>query len=118
MDGMTAQQQRIRQQTTALGRRGVTSRVPDGLRDEIVAYARGRRHGGASWRTIAAEIGFSASALKLWTATARRSLVPVTVRTDASAVEHTAGLVLVAPNGVRVEGLDVTGAAMLLRALA
>jgi len=118
MDGTTARRQRIRQQIAALGPRGVTSRVPDALRDEIVAYARARHHDGASWGAIAAEVGFSPSALKLWTTAARTTVVPVTVRADRLAPDRSPGLVLVAPNGVRIEGLDVATAATLLRALA
>src|SRR2546428_13741279 len=61
----------------ALGPRGRTSRIPDAVRAEVLAYARRERAAGRSWAGIAAAVGLSAGALKNWSQTpapARRLL--------------------------------------------
>src|SRR2546425_13379333 len=77
----------------ALGPRGRTSRIPDTVRAEVLAYGRRERAAGRSWAGIAHAVGLSAGALKNWSQTP-------------------AG-----PAGYRVEGLDLATATALLRAL-
>ena len=110
----------IRQQVAALGPRGVTSRVPDAIRATIVDYARQRQAAGAGWPTIAREVGFSVGAITGWARGTRRPLRvrPVTVRAEAVVALPGAGLVVVLPNGVRVEGLQVADVPALLAQLA
>jgi hypothetical protein len=102
----------------ALGPRGRTSRIPDAVRAEVVAYARRERAAGRSWTRIAHVVGLSAGALKNWAHTPppARTLVPVEVATPAAAV-RAAAFVVVSPGGYRVEGLDLPTATALLRAL-
>ena len=88
----------------ALGPRGRTSRIPDAVRAEVLAYARRERAAGRSWARIAHAVGLSAGALKNWS------------QTPAPEVPG-AALVVVSPGGYRIEGLDLTTATALLRAL-
>src|SRR2546422_10161674 len=102
----------------ALGPRGRTSRIPDAVRAEVLAYAHRERAAGRSWAGIAATVGLSAGALKNWAQKPApgRPLVPVAVATPAPAGPR-AALVVVSPGGYRVEGLDLATATALLRAL-
>jgi len=101
----------------ALGRRGRTSRIPDAVRAEVLAYARRQRAAGRSWRRIAHAVGVSAGSLENGSRTPppARMLVPVAVTAPAGGLA--APLVVVSPGGYRVEGLDVATASALLRAL-
>ncbi len=95
-------------------------RIPREVRDEVCRYAVRRREKGAPWAAIAQETGLDVRKLQRWNTRARRtSTVPVlrpveVVQEPASS----RGLALIAPGGVRVEGLGVQEAAQLLRLLA
>lgn len=119
-DADAAMRRRIRQQVAALGPRGVTSRVPDAIRTAIVAYARRRQARGADWPTIADEVGFSVGAIRNWTrgAPTGSALQPVVVRPAAVVTLPAAGLAIVLPSGVRLEGLAVGDVAAVLAQLA
>jgi hypothetical protein len=110
---------RIRQQVGALGPRGATSRVPDAIRTVIVQYARRRQAAGAGWPTIARDVGFSVGAITSWARaeTAPPRLRPVAVRAAAIVALPAAGLVVVLPSGVRIEGLQVADVLALLAQL-
>src|SRR2546428_10423762 len=71
----------------ALGPRGRTSRIPDAVRAEVLAYARGERAAGRSWTGIAHAVGLSAGALKNWSQTPApaRRLAPAAGATPAPA---------------------------------
>jgi predicted transcriptional regulator len=91
--------------------------VPEALRAEIAAYAEQRRAVGARVEVIARETGVSGESLRRWMAGAPRrrpAMVAVEIRPERGG----AGVVLLTPGGYRVEGLDVAGAAALLRQLA
>jgi len=118
MNTLRTQRRRIVRAIAALGPRGRTSPVPDGVRAEIATYAHTRRIDGASWRAIAEEIGFSVTAVQHWATAARGALLPVAVRADSVEPVARPALVLTTPTGLRVEGLDVDTAAALVRALA
>jgi hypothetical protein len=107
----------VRAAVAALGQRGRTTRIPDAVRARVLAYARGERAAGRSWTWIARQVGLSAGALKTWSRTPppARTLVPVDVA--ATAPMPSPPLVVVSPAGYRVEGLDLTAASALLRAL-
>ena len=107
----------VRAAVEALGPRGRTTRIPDPIRARVVAYARQERAAGQSWARIARTVGLSAGALKNWSRTppAARTLVPVEVA--ATATMPPMPLVVVSPDGYRVEGLDLATASALLRAL-
>ncbi len=105
----------------ALGKRGRTMRIPDDVRAMVVRYARQQRRRGVSWRTIASELGLSASAMQRWAKRRERrhvrraaAMVPVQVREEL-ADEHV--LAVVTPSGVRVEGLSLEAAVHVLQRL-
>lgn len=119
-DASSAMRKRIRQQVAALGPRGVTSRVPDAIRAAIVDYARQRQGTGIGWSTIAREVGFSIGAITSWAraGTPAPQLRPVAVRAAALVALPAAGLVVVLPSGVRIEGLAAAEVPALLAQLA
>ena len=98
----------------------VRPRVPREVREEVCRYAARRRKHGAPWAVIARETGLDVRKLQRWQSRARRSasvpvLRPVEVLPAPEPVET---LTVIAPSGVRVEGLGLEQAAQLLRLLA
>ena len=95
-------------------------RVPREVRDEVCRYAVRRRKAGAAWSLIARETGLDVRKLQRWNTRARRvASVPVLRPVEVlPAPERPDGLALIAPSGVRIEGLAVEQAAQLLRLLA
>lgn len=107
---------RITQTTRGTARR----RVPREVRDEVSRYAARRREQGAPWAVIARETGLDVGKLQRWNTRARRVaslpvLRPVEVLPEP---EPPVELTLIAPSGVRIEGLAMEQAAHLLRLLA
>ncbi len=97
----------------------VRPRVPREVRDEVCRYAARRREKGAPWAVIARETGLDVRKLQRWNTRARRAasvpvLRPVEVLPEPEPSER---LTLIAPSGVRIEGLAVEQAADLLRLL-
>jgi len=103
----------------ALGRRTRGARIPDELRAEVIRYAMERRRRGDGVRRIGRSLGVSPESIRRWTTPTAihraRALVPIVVRDVDD--EPTGPLTLTAPGGYRVDGLTVTSAAALLRAL-
>jgi hypothetical protein len=98
------------------------ARVPREVRDEACRYAACRRREGAPWAVIARETGLDARKLQRWRSRARRSApvlrqVEVVPRLDV-VPEVSPPLALVAPSGLRIEGLQLDQAAQLFRLLA
>ncbi len=98
----------------------VRPRVPREVREEVFRYAGRRRREGAAWSVIARETGLEIRKLQRWSGRARPAasvpvLRPVEVVQEP---EPSQALALIAPGGVRVEGLGVQEAAQLLRLLA
>ncbi len=94
--------------------------VPREVRDEVCRYAVRRRKAGAAWAVIARETSLDVRKLQRWNTRTRRDasvpvLRPVEVLPEP---ERPDGLTLIAPSGVRIEGLAVEQAAHLLRLLA
>ena len=102
----------------------VRPRVPREVREEVCRYAARRRDQGAPWAVIARETGLDARKLQRWRSRARRSapvpvLRPVEVVPKPDVVpEVSPPLALVAPSGLRIEGLQLDQAAQLFRLLA
>jgi hypothetical protein len=100
------------------------SSVPREVRDEVCLYAARRRREGAPWAVIARETGLEVRKLQRWNTRARRGssvqvLRPVeVVAKPAGAPEVSPDLALVAPSGLRIEGLQLDQAAQLFRLLA
>ncbi len=95
-------------------------RVPREVRDEVCRYAVRRRKAGAAWAAIARETGLEVRKLQRWNTRARRAAsVPVLRPVEVVPVAEPADtLTVIAPSGVRVEGLQLEQAAQLLRLLA
>ena len=98
----------------------VRPRVPREVRDEVCRYAVRRRKAGAAWVRIARETGLDVRKLQRWNTRARRAasvpvLRPVEVLPEP---EPLVVLTLIAPSGVRIEGLGLEQAAQLVRLLA
>ena len=98
----------------------VRPRVPREVRDEVCRYAARRREKGAPWAVIARETGLDVRKLQRWQSRARRvSAVPVLRPVEVlPAPEPPEALAIIAPSGVRVEGLGLEQAAQPLRLLA
>jgi hypothetical protein len=116
--------QQIRDLITETTSGSVRLRVPREVRDEVCRYAARRRREGAPWAVIAREIGLDARKLQRWWSRARRAapvpvLRPVEVVSNPEVVtEVSPPLALVAPSGLRIEGLQLDQAAQLFRLLA
>jgi predicted NBD/HSP70 family sugar kinase len=101
------------------GERGRGKRYPAELRGRVAAWAQGRKQAGASWVDMAQELGVGLDTVRRWCVPKKavvtsRSLLPVRVVETRA---EPARLVVVSPNGFRVEGLTLTEAAALLKAL-
>jgi len=120
---MTSSSLRRRVEAVSGGRSHV--RLPAGLKQEVVAYARARRSRGASWRVIAAEVGVSDKRLYAWlhgsasSLAKRPQMIPVRVTARAVAVPVAARreIIVRGPCGVTIEGMDWRDVAELLSEL-
>ena len=93
-------------------------RYPQELRMLGAEYAEARVAAGESVGPIAARLGIAEPTLRSWLRKARPGFVPVVVE-QAEAAKDQAGqtVVLVSPNGYRLEGLELAAACELLRVL-
>ena len=94
-------------------------RVPREVREEVCRYAARRREKGAPWAVIARETGLDVRKLQRWHSRVRRTASAPVLRPEEvlPAPESVAAVTVVAPSGVRVEGLGLEQAAQLLRLL-
>jgi hypothetical protein len=112
----------IRVAVARLGRTRRNERIPAALRTQATKVIGEQRAAGATWRSIAENVGLSVNTVKRWgereprRRPTDRVLVPVRVR-EQPAGERRAALTLVTAGGMRVEGLGVAEAAELLREL-
>jgi len=115
----------------SLGKRGRTSRVPETVRETVLAYVAAARAGGLEWREISQALGLSPGALRRWqlansmkkrdnNGKPPRAFLPVVLHRSArtKATTTIATVSLTSPTGYRVEGLTARSAAELLRLLA
>jgi hypothetical protein len=114
-DRLRSVRERVRQLQRGRSKRSV--RYPAEVRAVAGAYAREQRARGVSLNRIARDLGVQWNTLRLWLLDSRpRRLRPVVVQDAAVTVLPTC--TLVTPQGFRVEGLDASSLATLLRALA
>jgi transposase-like protein len=97
-------------------RAGGRGRYPLDLRKAVVEYASRAKREGKSGGMVAAELGMSAHTLQYWQAAARGhgELLPVKIVSGGTTERE----VIIECGQVRVRGLDIEGAAELLRRLA
>jgi len=93
----------------SLGERGRTTKIPDEVREAVVAFAAEARGNGATWKQIGDRVGLSASVLQRWSHAASPAAAwsAVTVTAEAGADDGGGELVLITPGGYRVEGLSL-----------
>ena len=101
---MEARLREVQRAVAALGERGRTERVPDAVRGKVVDYARAQRACGESWKTIAQEVGLSASGLQRWFQDAPH-LTQVKIVPDRE--PDAPKVSLISPRGYRIEGLTL-----------
>jgi len=102
-------------------RTGTAIRYTPDLRRRAVRIARRRRRAGVAVAAIARDLGLRPDALRLWLQTppTRPQLRRVAVTATPETTAPRDGLsVLVTPQGVRVDGLDLATLVTLLRGLA
>jgi hypothetical protein len=99
-------------------RSGRGRRYPATLRQRIVRAVRDARDKGSTWPSIEDDLDVPFETLRRWLADidAEPSELKPVVVADPIVVEAR-DVVVVTPSGYRVEGLDVDGAATLLRKL-
>jgi hypothetical protein len=94
--------------------RGRGKRYTPGLRARIAAAAVDLRRKGQGWRAIGAVLGIPPETVRRYAdAKAAGAFLPV----EVIETQENDGLVLVSPDGYRIEGLAVASAAELLRRL-
>jgi len=114
--------QRLRRMLGGM-KRGQGRRYPAAIKMAIGRATRARRDRGESWQAIAAAIGIPHETVRRFAAMVsaddeRHAPAFIPVETVATRpVPHRSGLVLIRPDGIRIEGLDVVEAAELLRRL-
>ena len=107
----------------SLGKRGRTTRIPDPVRQAVLAYVVEARKAGRPWSTIRRTLGLSEGVLRRWQRSGKKVprphaslLRPISIK--PAPISDQKHLCLVTPSGMRLEGLTVESAAELLRRLA
>lgn len=98
--------------------RGRGRRFPAALRERIITWTVARRARGDWWCELSRELGVPAQTLKRWAAQRpdrALSLRPVDVIDDELS---TRTVTIVAPSGLRIEGVTIADAITILRGLA
>lgn len=112
--GIEDEARSLRDAIRDLDRPHPTTEIPRELRSRIMAFVSRAKAYGWGAATVARAIGVSAGSIKNWRGDEKRlALVPVRI----AAADVPGSLRVVGPSGYRVEGLDVSTTAMLLRAL-
>ena len=114
-------QLRIRIHAQHRGHARTGTRYPEDLRAEIVTLARAGRAAGRSLGSLARGVGLSVPTLTGWLrrpAPGRLRRVTVAPSPSPAIVAPARPLVLVTPQGFRVEGLDLATMVTMLRRLA
>jgi predicted transcriptional regulator len=111
---------RLQARSFSRGKSPRATRYSKAFQVEAIAAARKRRVEGIAVARIARELGLTTQTLTRWLGSSpRAALRPVRVVAASRPVAHTTTkLVLVAPGGFRVEGLDTEALAQILRSLA
>jgi hypothetical protein len=101
------------------GRRGLQRRYSGALQRQAVEYWQRRRRAGDGMRVVAAALGVAHWSLHRWShpSKSRSRFRRVQVVTPEPAPVASSVVILLTPNGPRLEGLDVEAAARLLALL-
>ena len=99
--------------------RGRGRRIPAALRARVIAWTAARRRRGAGWHELARELGVPAGTLTRWLAPRPEHAPLVALRPVAvSDAPVRPPLTLVAPSGLRIEGVTIADVIAILRGLA
>jgi hypothetical protein len=118
MDNM---REELRIELSALGPRGRGRAYPKGLLEKLLSYTVARRRQGASIVEVASELGINFRTLARWLGERKASSFGRVEVVAAKAITAAAGaptIVVHGPRGLRIEGLDLTGVAELVRRVA
>ena len=106
------------------GPRGRTTAYPTDLRERAVRYVRARIEQGGTMVAACEELGIGTDTFRRWRAAGSAATAPVTaafravtITAPATPPVETPLLVVHAPGGLRIEGLDLPSLAELLRRL-
>jgi len=108
----------LRTALSELGPRGRGRAYPKGLLEKVLTYTVARRRQGAKLVEVAAELALSDQTLSRWLGEKRAStkFVPVVASPTAPPASIAPSKIVVhAPRGLRIEGLDVVAVAELVR---
>jgi len=106
------------QRALAAHRRDGGLRYPPALRAQISAWVAAQRAGGAWWCDVARLIGIPESTLVRWSTVSGVGAAPIALRPVVVVDAPALGTVtLVAPSGLRIEGVSVDAAIAILRGL-
>lgn len=114
VDGFVAE---FRSVVRRLGPRSHGTRYPAPLRQKAAEYLRERRVAGVPVSVIAGELDVCGGTLLRWAQEPQVSTGPAFVPVKVMAAPGGGGVVVHAPSGLRIEGLDVVALADLLRRL-
>ena len=109
----------LQQELSKLGPRGRGRSYPRGLMGKLLSYTVARRRQGAKLVEVAAELGMKSHTLSRWLGEKRPSASFERVEVIAPAAPSPARKVIVyGPRGLRVEGLELSEVAELVRRVA
>jgi transposase len=100
-----------------LGEMGRGKRYPKVLLEKLLSYTVARRRQGATLVVVGAELGMNWKTLARWVGERKARPRFERVEVVAAAPSLPVGVVVHGPRGVRIEGLDVSGVAELVRRL-
>ena len=111
---------RLRAELLAARQNG--SNYPASLKQRVITYAHEARAHGQTWEAISQSLGLSSVTLWRWNRREAEpssgSFRPVAITDSSAKPSPDATLVLITPNGFRLEGLELKAAEQLLRSLA
>jgi hypothetical protein len=111
--------ERLRREIARAQRSGVGPRLRyrEALQQAVAVWSRVQMASGRSAREVSRVLGLREKTRMRWVQQRPSRVRPVTVIAPPTAEPATGALCLVTPSGCRIEGLDVTTAAALVRAL-
>lgn len=110
----------LRTALSKLGEMGRGKRYPRALLEKMLSYTVARRRQGATLLAVGGELGMNWKTLARWLGerkAARFERVEISAPTPTVPPPMPLPIVVHGPRGLRIEGLDVSGVAELLRRL-
>ena len=113
---MEKMREELTSELSELGPRGRGRPYPKGLLEKLLSYTVARRRQGAKLVEVAAELGMRNQALSRWLGEKRAAKRFERVEVVAASAATAATTIVVhAPRGLRIEGLDIAAVAELVR---